>query len=171
MKNLENLIRDVPDFPKPGIIFKDITPILQDAGALKLTLEKLSEGLSGKKIDKVVGIEARGFLFGTMLAEKLGAGFVPIRKAGKLPAATFKEPYTLEYGIDALEMHEDAISKGERVLVHDDVLATGGTAEATCKLVEKAGGEIVQCNFLIELGFLNGREKLGGRKVKSLFCY
>src|SRR5690606_25680332 len=128
MKDLKNHIREIPDFPKPGVLFKDITPLLQDPKALKCTLKQLMEGLDGK-IDKVVGIEARGFLFGATLAEKLNAGFVPVRKAGKLPAATHKEPYTLEYGMDALEMHEDAISKGDKVLIHDDVLATGGTAE------------------------------------------
>lgn len=167
--NLNQYIREIPDFPKPGINFKDITPILKDHQALKFTLNQLVEGIDD--IDKVVGIEARGFIFGALLAERLGAGFVPVRKTGKLPAPCFKQAYSLEYGEDSLEMHEDAISKGERVLVHDDVLATGGTANATCKLVEKAGGIIVQCNFLMELDFLKGREKLRGQEVKVLLSY
>lgn len=167
--NLNQYIREIPDFPKSGIYFKDITPILQDYEALKFTLNRLEEGL--ENIDKVVGIEARGFIFGVLLADRLGAGFVPVRKAGKLPAQSFKESYSLEYGTDSLEMHTDAIRKGERVLIHDDVLATGGTAEATCKLVEKAGGNIVQCNFLMEIGFLEGRKKLADYDVKVLVNY
>lgn len=167
--NLNQYIREIPDFPKSGIYFKDITPILQDYEALKFTLNRLEEGL--EDIDKVVGIEARGFIFGVLLADRLGAGFVPVRKVGKLPAQSFKESYSLEYGTDSLEMHTDAIRKGERVLIHDDVLATGGTAEATCKLVEKSGGNIVQCNFLMEIGFLEGRKKLTDYDVKVLLNY
>lgn len=168
---LEQFIRDIPDFPKPGILFKDITPMLQNKDAMNFALSELLKILGDQKIDKVVGIEARGFFFGTLLAEKLNAGFVPIRKPGKLPFMTIKEPYALEYGMDILEMHEDAIQKNEKVLVHDDVLATGGTAEAACKLVEKSGGKIVQCNFLMELDFLKGREKLKEYSVNSLLHY
>ncbi len=168
--DLEKYIRDIKDFPKPGIIFKDITPLLADANALKLTTEKLLQ-LIPKDIDKVVGIEARGFFFGTLLAEHLNAGFVPIRKPGKLPYKTFSETYDLEYGTDTLCMHIDAIKPGEKVLIHDDVLATGGTAQAVVKLVEKAGGEVVMLNFLIELSFLGGRERLKNYKITSLLTY
>ncbi|MEP3211293.1 MAG: adenine phosphoribosyltransferase [Maribacter sp.] len=164
-------IRDITDFPKEGIVFKDITPLLKDAKALKEVTNALFELIGNQRIDKVVGMESRGFFFAPLLASKLEAGFVPVRKAGKLPYKTISEVYTLEYGEDVLEMHEDAIAKGERILIHDDVLATGGTAKAVCKLVEKMGGEIVQCNFLIELGFLNGRGKLQGYEVKSLLQY
>lgn len=169
--NLKDFIRDIPDFPKNGILFKDITPLLQDREALAVALRTLLDLLKDQKIDKVVGIEARGFFFGTLLAEKLGAGFVPVRKPGKLPFATFKEPYELEYGMDILEMHEDAIQKGENILLHDDVLATGGTAAAAAKLVEKAGGRIVQCNFLMEISSLNGRHKLKNQTVHSLMHF
>ncbi|NER15408.1 adenine phosphoribosyltransferase [Leptobacterium flavescens] len=169
--DLENFIRDIKDFPKEGIVFKDITPLLKDAEALKNTKEALLELLQGQKIDKIVGIESRGFFFATLLAQELNAGFIPVRKPGKLPYDRISESYELEYGTDALEMHADAIQKGDRVLIHDDVLATGGTAEAVCKLVERLGGEIVQCNFLIELGFLNGRERLPGKDVKALLTY
>ena len=164
-------IRDIKDFPKEGIIFKDITPLLKDAGAFEQSTNALLELVGDKKIDKVVGMESRGFFFAPLLASKLGAGFIPIRKAGKLPYHTISEVYTLEYGEDVLEIHEDAFEKGERILIHDDVLATGGTANAVCKLIEKMGGEIVQCNFLIELDFLNGKEKLNGYTVKSLLHY
>lgn len=168
---LNDYIRDIPDFPKPGILFKDITPLLQNRKAMNIALHQLLDLVGDQKIDKVVGIEARGFFFGTLLAEKLGAGFVPIRKPGKLPFNTFKEPYQLEYGMDVLEIHEDAVKKGENVLLHDDVLATGGTAAAACKLVEKAGGKIVQCNFLMELEFLNGRHKLKNHPIHSLMKF
>ncbi len=169
--DLSEYIRNIENFPKSGIQFKDITPLLANKGASEYCLDKLLEMIGGEKIDKVVGIESRGFFFGTLLAQKLNAGFAPIRKPGKLPYKTLKEPYQLEYGIDALEIHEDAIKKGERVLLHDDVLATGGTAKAACKLIESLGGEIVQCNFLIELEFLNGRQKLQKQLVKSLLKY
>ncbi len=168
--NIENYIRDIKDFPKPGIIFKDITPLLADAYALKETTKALLD-MVPTGIDKVVGIEARGFFFGTLLAEHLNAGFVPIRKPGKLPYKTFDETYDLEYGTDALSMHIDAIKPGEKVLIHDDVLATGGTAQAVAKLVEKAGGKVVMLNFLIELEFLNGRDKLKNYKVSRLLSY
>lgn len=169
--NIQSYIRDIPDFPKKGILFKDITPLLGNKRALAYTADALCELIDGKKIDKVVGTEARGFFFGMLLAQKLNAGFVPVRKPGKLPYHTFGASYELEYGIDRLEMHQDAILRGENILIHDDVLATGGTAKAVCELVEQAGGSVVQCNFLIELSFLNGREKLAGYETKSLIRY
>lgn len=169
--NIQSYIRDIPDFPKKGILFKDITPLLGDKKAMDFAAEGLFALINQKPIDKVVGTEARGFFFGMLLAQKLGAGFVPVRKPGKLPYHTFGASYELEYGTDRLEMHQDAIQKGERVLIHDDVLATGGTAKAVCELVEQAGGLVVQCNFLIELSFLNGREKLIGYEAKSLLEY
>lgn len=169
--DLKQYIRNVPDFPKKGIIFRDITTLLKDPIALKETIEQLYESTKGLKIDKVVGIESRGFMFGAMLAEKLNVGFVPLRKPGKLPAETEKEFYDLEYGKDSIEIHKDAISKGEKVLVHDDLLATGGTAKAAINLIEKLGGEVVQVLFLVELSFLKGREKLQGHNVKSLVDY
>ena len=165
--NIEKHIRDVKDFPKPGIIFKDITPLLADSQALHNTTQALLEVVPSQ-IDKVVGIEARGFFFATLLADKLGAGFVPIRKPGKLPYKTFTETYELEYGTDSLSMHVDAIKPGEKVLLHDDVLATGGTAVAAVKLIEKAGGEVVQLNFLIDLGFLEAHKKLKNYNISSL---
>lgn len=171
MLNLENYIRDIPDFPKPGVVFKDITPLLASKDALVSCTSALLDLTENQKIDKVVGIESRGFFFATALAQKLNAGFVPIRKPGKLPFETLKQPYTLEYGMDALEIHEDAISKGDKVLLHDDVLATGGTASAACKLIEKLGGEIIQCNFLIEIEFLKGASKLRKYDVRSLLTY
>lgn len=171
MQEIEKYIREVADFPKSGIHFKDITPLLANPQATKLCLEKLIEMIGSEKIDKVVGIESRGFFFGTLLAQELNAGFVPIRKPGKLPYKTIMETYELEYGLDSLEMHEDAIKKGERVLLHDDVLATGGTARAACKMIESLGGEIVQCNFLLELKFLNGIQKLKSQNVMSLLKY
>jgi adenine phosphoribosyltransferase len=171
MLNLEDYIRDVKDFPKRGVVFKDITPLLLNQEAMRFCVLEFVSLLQNQKIDKVVGIESRGFFFATLLAKELNAGFVPIRKPGKLPFNTLKEPYSLEYGMDTLEIHEDAISKGDKVLLHDDVLATGGTAKAACKLIENLGGEIVQCNFLIELGFLKGIEKLKHYEVRSLICY
>ncbi len=164
-------IRDVKNFPKPGILFKDITPLLQDAKALKKASEALCDFIGNEPIDKVVGVDSRGFIFAPLLAHKLDAGFVPIRKKGKLPSQKLSESYDLEYGTDTLEIHADAINRGERVLVHDDVLATGGTAEAVCKLIERLGGEVVQCNFIIHISFLRGREKLNGYAVKSLLTY
>jgi adenine phosphoribosyltransferase len=169
--DLRSLIRDIPDFPKEGVIFKDITLLLQNPDALKETTNELFKLLNGQKIDKVVGMESRGFIFGPMLASKLNAGFVPIRKPGKLPSTTLSETYDLEYGTDTLEIHIDAIEKGDKVLIHDDVLATGGTANAACKLIERLGGEIVQCNFLIELTFLNGSSKMNDYSVQSLLKY
>ena len=169
--DLRSLIRDVPDFPKEGVIFKDITLLLQDPEALKETTNALIKLLDGQKIDKVVGMESRGFIFGPILANKLNAGFVPIRKPGKLPSTRLSETYDLEYGTDTLEIHIDGIEKGDKVLIHDDVLATGGTANAACKLIERLGGEIVQCNFLIELIFLEGLTKINNYSVQSLLKY
>lgn len=171
MKKIQNFIREIPNFPKEGISFKDITPLLQDPDAMRETVSLLVGMIGGVKIDKVVGIESRGFLFGTLLAERLNAGFVPVRKPGKLPYQTFTEVYELEYGKDTLEIHQDAIKKGESVLLHDDVLATGGTARAACNLIEKMGGKIVQCNFLTELSYLDGRKKLLKYDVESLIIY
>ena len=168
---LSQYIRDVKDFPKPGIVFKDITTLLKDATALRKTGEVLYQFAKDLKIDKVVGIESRGFIYGLALADKLGAGFVPVRKPNKLPAPTLCETYTLEYGTDTLEIHKDAIQVGDRVLIHDDLLATGGTASASCRLVEALGGEIVQLSFLIELTFLKGREKLQKYNVQSVIKY
>ena len=169
--NLQDYIRDIQDFPKPGIGFKDITPLLNSPKASQFCLEILVNSLENIKIDKVVGVESRGFFFGTLLAQKLNAGFVPVRKPKKLPYETISASYELEYGSDTLEMHIDAIQKGDKVLIHDDVLATGGTAKAVCELVEQLGGEIVQMNFIMELTFLNGREKLGIRPVFSALTY
>lgn len=168
---LENYIRDITDFPKPGILFKDITPLLNDPKATAACLEKLMELVGDQKIDKVVGIESRGFFFATLLAQKLNAGFIPIRKPGKLPHNTIRRSYALEYGDDHIEMHEDAIVKGDLVLLHDDVLATGGTAKAACELIEHLGGHIIQCNFLMELEFLNGRQKISGYDVQSVLKF
>lgn len=166
--SLNDYIRDIVDFPKKGIIFKDITPLLLDVEATRQVVERFVEALANKKVDKVVGMESRGFFFGTLLAQRLGVGFIPVRKPGKLPYETISEEYALEYGTDSLEMHIDAIKKGENILIHDDVLATGGTAKATCKLVERLGGNIVQLSFLMELTFLNGRDKLADYEVISL---
>ena len=167
----EKLIRDVPDFPQQGIIFKDITTLLQDGDAFRQAMNQVLKKYLDSPIDKVVGIEARGFILGGVLAYKLGCGFVPARKPGKLPARTIREEYTLEYGSNALEIHQDGINKGERVLIVDDLLATGGTALATAKLVEKLGGVVVAIQFLIELGFLHGREKLQPYPLHSLIVY
>lgn len=166
--HLENYIRDIVDFPKKGIIFKDITPLLLSPEATQEVISQFVKALGGVKVDKVVGMESRGFFFGTLLAQQLGVGFIPVRKPGKLPFQTISEEYALEYGTDRLEMHADAIKKGENILIHDDVLATGGTAAATCRLVERLGGNIVQLSFLMELSFLHGREKLSNYQVVSL---
>jgi len=168
---LRSLIRDVPNFPKQGIIFKDITTLLKDPNGLNNAVEKLLNFLCNKQITKVVAIESRGFILGGIVAQKLGAGFVPIRKPGKLPAECISENYSLEYGTDKIEIHKDAIQKGEKILLHDDLLATGGTMEAACKLVERLGGEVVQISFLIELSFLKGREKLKNYDVRSIIQY
>lgn len=169
--NFKNYIRDIHDFPEPGIIFKDISPLLKDSQALNEATNALFEMIGGRSIDKVVGIESRGFFFAPVLATRLAAGFVPVRKTGKLPADKISRTYSLEYGTDVLEMHSDSIERGDRVLIHDDVLATGGTARAACEMVEKLGGEVVQCNFLLELKFLNGIDKLSEYQVQSLVQY
>lgn len=164
-------IRDIHDFPEKGVVFKDITPLLKNPSVLPKAAEALFHLVGQAKVDKVVGVDSRGFIFAPMLAQKFNAGFVPVRKVGKLPHETVSESYALEYGTDTLELHVDAIEKGERVLVHDDVLATGGTAQAVCKLVEQLGGVVVQCNFIIHLSFLKGEEKLSDYLVKSLLTY
>lgn len=169
--SLLKYIRDIQDFPKEGIVFKDITPLLIDAEARKECLEILVSSVKNKKIDKVIGVESRGFFFGVLLAQELNVGFVPVRKPNKLPFDTISATYELEYGTDALEIHIDAIQKGDRVLIHDDVLATGGTAKAVCELVERLGGIIVQCNFLMELTFLNGRKKIPGNEIFAAMIY
>ncbi|MDX6183028.1 adenine phosphoribosyltransferase [Flavobacterium sp. Fl-77] len=168
---LENYIRDIQGFPKEGILFKDITPLLIDPLARKKCLNILLDSLKGQQIDKVVGAESRGFFFGILLAQELNAGFIPVRKPKKLPFKTLSASYDLEYGSASLEIHTDAIQRGDRVLIHDDVLATGGTAKAVCDLVEKLGGEIVQCNFLMELTFLNGREKIKNNPIFAALTY
>lgn len=160
MIHIEDYIRDVQDFPMEGILFKDITPLLNNAEARSKCVAMLLSSLKGQKIDKVVGAESRGFFLGILLANELNAGFVPVRKPNKLPFDTLSASYALEYGTDSLEIHIDSIQKGDRILLHDDVLATGGTAKAMCELIEKLGGVIVQCNFLMEISFLNGREKI-----------
>lgn len=169
--DLKKVIRSVPDFPKPGINFKDITTILLNPEAVQFTLDGFMKLLEGKKIDKVAAIESRGFIFGSMIANKLGVGFVPIRKPNKLPAEKITETYALEYGTDTIEIHKDAISSGEKILLHDDLLATGGTARAACSLIEKLGGVVEQVSFIIELNFLNGREALKKYDVKSLVSF
>lgn len=170
-EDLKKYIRSVKDFPIKGIMFRDITTLLLNPEASQKTIDELYNFAKDKKITKVVGIESRGFLFGMMLAGKLGVGFVPIRKPGKLPAETESIEYELEYGKDKIEIHQDAIAKGDKVLLHDDLLATGGTAAAACKLIEKLGGEVVQVSFIVELSFLNGGEKLKQYDVKSLVDY
>jgi adenine phosphoribosyltransferase len=169
--DLGSYVRDIPDFPKSGIVFKDITPVLAAPAALDAAVTGLAEFARPLAVDLVVGAEARGFLLGPALARELGAGFVLARKPGKLPHTTVQAEYALEYGTDTLEIHSDAVHQGSRVLVHDDLLATGGTAGATCELVEGLGGIVVGCAFLIELAFLNGRARLGDRPVHSLLSY
>lgn len=171
LMNFKDLIRDVPNFPKDGIIFKDITTLLKNPKGLSDAAEELYNYAKNKGITKVAGIESRGFILGGIVAQKLDAGFIPIRKPGKLPSEKISESYSLEYGIDSIEIHKDAVLANEKVLLHDDLLATGGTMEAACKLVEKLGGEVVQISFLIELSFLNGREKLKKYDVRSIIQY
>ena len=168
---LTSAVRDIADFPKPGIIFKDITPILASGELFRMAIDIFVESCAGKDIAKVVGIDARGFLFGAAVAYKLGAGFVPVRKKGKLPFQTVAASYTLEYGEACVEMHVDALAPGERVVLIDDLLATGGTSAAAVKLIRKMGGELVEAQFLIELGFLDGRKNLTGVPVKSFLKY
>ncbi|MDX6723043.1 MAG: adenine phosphoribosyltransferase [Solirubrobacteraceae bacterium] len=169
--DLRALIREIPDFPRPGIGFKDITPVMADPAGLDAAVTGLAELARPLHVDVVIGAEARGFLLGPALARDLGAGFVLARKPGKLPHETVRAEYLLEYGTDALELHSDAVASGARVLVHDDLLATGGTARALCELVEQLGGTVVACGFLIELTFLDGRERLTGYDVHSLIQY
>ena len=168
---LRSSIRDIPDFPKPGVTFKDITPLLNDPVAFASTVDVLAGAFITAKIDRVLGVEARGFIFAAPVAYRLGAGFVPVRKAGKLPWEIEREEYELEYGTDLLEIHRDAIAPGEQVLIVDDVLATGGTASAVVRLVERLGGSVVGLTFLIELAFLDGRKKLEGQSVHTVICY
>jgi adenine phosphoribosyltransferase len=169
--DLESYVRDIPDFPKPGITFKDITPVLASAEALDAAVTQLADLTRALEVDVVIGAEARGFLLGAALARELGAGFVLARKPGKLPYETVTAEYELEYGVDRLELHTDAITPGTRVLVHDDLLATGGTARALVELVDQLGGRVVGCAFLIELAFLRGRERLSGLDVHALLSY
>ena len=171
MADLASYIRDIPDFPKAGILFKDITTLLKDPAAFDRAVRELAAPYQDQKVDYVVGVESRGFIFGAVLARDLGAGFVPIRKPGKLPAETISASYQLEYGEDSVEIHRDGIEAGQRVLLVDDLLATGGTMEAACKLVERLKGEIVGIAFLVELTFLEGRKKLEGQEVFSLIQY
>jgi adenine phosphoribosyltransferase len=168
---LRKRIRDVPDFPEPGIVFKDITPLLQDGQALELACELLAEPYVDARVDLVVGIESRGFIFGPPVALRLGAGFAPVRKQGKLPWRTVRQSYALEYGEDVVELHEDAVTPGQRVLIVDDVIATGGTAVATAQLVRKMGALVIGKSFLIELGDLGGRAKLHTSDVHAVLTY
>ncbi len=169
---LEKYIRNIPDWPKKGILFRDITPLLADPKALPAAIDALCAGFTGAEVEYVAAVEARGFIFGAAIAKKLGAGIGPIRKKGKLPFKTESISYDLEYGTDTLEVHSDAIeSNGAKVLMVDDLLATGGTMTAACKLIEKIGGQVIGIVFLVELSELHGREKLAGYKVKSIICY
>jgi adenine phosphoribosyltransferase len=169
--DLRSLVRDIPDFPSPGIVFRDITPLLLDPAALDYAVAGLAMRMESVPVDLVVAAEARGFILGAALARELGAGFVPARKPGKLPGDTVSAEYTLEYGLDALEVHSDALAHGARVLIHDDLLATGGTALALCELVADLGAEIIGCAFLVELSFLGGRDRLAPHTVHSLIEY
>ena len=171
MKNLSDYIRTIPDFPKKGIMFRDITTVLQDKDGLQLAIDSMQNNLKNIDFDVVVGAESRGFIFGMPIAYNMKKSFVPIRKKGKLPAETIEESYDLEYGQATLEMHKDAIKPGQKVVIVDDLIVTGGTAEAMIKLVEKLGGEVVQLNFLIELSDLNGRKKLSNYDIKSCIQY
>ena len=170
-KELKKVIMDVPDFPKKGIIFKDLTPIFTDEKLFKKLIKGIAKRYKGKEIDKILCVEARGFLFGAPLACEMGVALVPVRKPGKLPRMTYKVEYDLEYGKDALEIHRDAIKKGDNVLIVDDLLATGGTVGAVTKLVEKCGGKVFELAFVVELDFLKGREKLKGHKIFSVVHY
>jgi len=169
--DFKSLLRTVPDFPKPGINFIDVTTLTGDAAGLKTAADELARPFADKGVQYVIGIESRGFIFGAMVAERLGAAFVPVRKPGKLPARTVRETYELEYGSDTVEMHADAFPAGAKVLLVDDLLATGGTMAAACKLVDSVGGQIVGIGFVVELDFLHGREKLAGHEVHSLVHY
>lgn len=171
MEHIKRIIRDIRDFPVKGIIFRDITPVLADPKAFKDVIDHFVDRYKNKNITKIIGIESRGFIFGATIAYHLGIGFVPVRKEGKLPYDKIKESYSLEYGKATIEIHTDAINKDDNVVVFDDLIATGGTAQATCKLVEKLGGKIAECAFLVELGFLNGREKIKDWEVYTAIKY
>ncbi len=171
MDHLKSKIRHVPDFPKPGILFYDITTLLQDPVGFRDAIDSLSQPFAGEGIDIVVGIESRGFIFGSAVADRLGAGFAPVRKPGKLPSTTVRASYDLEYGSDALEIHDDAVKPGQRVLIVDDLLATGGTAKAASDLVTRLGGQVHALAFLIELGFLKGRDRLAGQTLHTVLTY
>jgi adenine phosphoribosyltransferase len=168
---IKDLVRDVPGFPRPGVTFKDITPLLADREAFAVCIDALADRFAGERVDKVIGVEARGFIIAGAVAYRLGAGFVPVRKKGKLPWHVHSDTYQLEYGVDTLEVHIDAVDAGERVLILDDVLATGGTAAATRRLVETLGGEVVGLGCVLELGFLGGRKRLEGLEVEALVSY
>ena len=171
MDRLRPLLRDVPDFPKPGILFKDITPLLADPDALRDATSAMAKPFAADKVDCVVGIESRGFILGAIVARELGVGFIPVRKPGKLPAVKTSIEYALEYGTDRLEVHTDSCTRGGRILIVDDVLATGGTARASCELMERLGADVVGLSFLLVLDFLNGKAKLGGRRVEAVLSY
>lgn len=171
MEDLKRYIREVPDYPKPGILFYDITTLLQNPYALRITVDRFVWLFAKDQIDKVIGIESRGFMFAPLVAYQLNAGFVPVRKPGKLPSKTIGQSYDLEYGSDRVEMHEDGVADGDRVLIIDDLIATGGTAAASAALVESAGGTVAGFGFVVELSFLNGREKLDGYPIESLILY
>jgi adenine phosphoribosyltransferase len=172
LDSIRSAIRDVPDFPKPGILFKDITPVLADPVLMKQVIDGMVEPFAGQRVDKVVGIDARGFIFGSMIAQRLGAGFVPVRKKGKLPWKTRGLDYSLEYGTNSVEMHIDALAAGERVVLADDLLATGGTAGAALQLIAESGAELLGSTFFIELAFLDGRQKLQGKgAIHSLITF
>lgn len=171
MRDLKSLIRDVPDFPKPGILFRDITTLLREPQALKQVIDRLHERFREDRIEEIIGVESRGFILASALAYRLGTGMIPVRKPGRLPSRTIRETYSLEYGEDSLEMHADALSAGQRVLVVDDLLATGGTAAAAVALARRAGGDVVGCAFMIELLALKGRSKLDGVPTFSLISY
>lgn len=171
MVDIKAFIRDIPDFPKPGIIFKDITPLLKSSEALKASVEQMAERIAKESCDAIVGIESRGFIFGTAVALHMGLPFIPVRKPGKLPYETVSESYELEYGTDSIEIHKDALEKGQKVALVDDLLATGGTMAACCRLVESLGAEVATCSFVIELEFLKGRDKLTGYPIHTLVSY
>lgn len=171
MESIKRAIRDIPDFPKEGILFKDITPVLQNGDIFRQTIDAFADQFVDQQFDVIVGVESRGFIFASALAYKLGTGLVIVRKPGKLPAATYQETYDLEYGTDTLEIHQDAIQPGQKVLLIDDLLATGGTVKATADLLKKTDADVVAIGFLIELAFLNGRDKLKDYNVKSLITY
>ena len=168
---LKEYIRDIPDFPRPGVVFKDITPLLADVKAFRFAVDALCEHFAARAVDKVLGVEARGFIIAAPVAYRFGAGFIPVRKAGKLPWQVEKEEYVLEYGTDLLEIHRDALSAGEQALIVDDVMATGGTASATARLVQRLGADVVGMGFIVELEFLGGRRKLEGHDAVSLIRY